>query len=127
MREYIEQRERDFSQLDCGLDLNHEIRAVIDLYEAARQNDENNDPNAYHNPLQLSSKPWSESSGSPDKLASIATLSKLARDHIAQSKEAVGEERAATVKNEQGSGDVSASTFYGVKTKTRAGSADQAS
>lgn len=38
VREYIEQRERDFAQLDCNLDLNDEIRAIKGMYEDARQN-----------------------------------------------------------------------------------------
>ncbi|KAL9129939.1 MAG: hypothetical protein Q9217_001741 [Psora testacea] len=54
VREYIEQRERDFAQLDCNLDLNDEIRAIVDMYESVRSNDEANDPNAYHNSLNLS-------------------------------------------------------------------------
>lgn len=108
VREYIEQRERDFSQLDCRLDLNHEIRAVVDLYEAARQNDENNDPNAYHNPLSLSSKSRSDSSRDAEKLTTIDTLSKLAQKQNAQPKEAVSEESASTAKNEHNPVDVSA-------------------
>lgn len=39
VREYIEQRERDFAQLDCKLDLNGEIRVIKGMYEDARQND----------------------------------------------------------------------------------------
>lgn len=50
VREYIEQRERDFAQLDCQLDLDHEIKIIKGMYEQARQNDENNDPGTYHNP-----------------------------------------------------------------------------
>ncbi|KAK4690153.1 hypothetical protein P7C71_g6569, partial [Lecanoromycetidae sp. Uapishka_2] len=49
VREYIEQRERDFAQLDCKLDLDHELKIIKELYEEARQNDENNDPSSYHN------------------------------------------------------------------------------
>ena len=56
VREYIEQRERDFAQLSCKLDLDHEIQTVMDLYESVRQNDEANDPNAYHNSLDLATK-----------------------------------------------------------------------
>lgn len=39
VREYIEQRERDFAQLDCKLDINGELRLIKEMYEDARQND----------------------------------------------------------------------------------------
>ena len=51
IREYIEQRERDFAQLDCKLSVEGEMRIIKQLYQEARQNDENNDPNTYHNPV----------------------------------------------------------------------------
>ena len=54
VREYIEQRERDFAQLDCQLDLEHEMKIIKGMYEQARQNDENNDPGTYHNPTAAS-------------------------------------------------------------------------
>lgn len=54
VREYIEQRERDFAQLDCQLDLDHEMKVIKGMYEQARQNDENNDPGTYHNPTAAS-------------------------------------------------------------------------
>ena len=54
VREYIEQRERDFAQLDCQLDLDHEMKIIKEMYEQARQNDENNDPGTYHNPTAAS-------------------------------------------------------------------------
>lgn len=54
VREYIEQRERDFAQLDCQLDLDHEMKVIKGMYEQARQNDENNDPGTYHNPAAAS-------------------------------------------------------------------------
>jgi len=47
IREHIEQRERDFAQLDCKLDLDFEMRRIMDMYEAVRQTDENNDPSTY--------------------------------------------------------------------------------
>ena len=50
VREYIEQRERDFAQLDCQLEMDHEMMVIKGMYEQARQNDENNDPGTYHNP-----------------------------------------------------------------------------
>ena len=54
VREYIEQRERDFAQLDCQLDLDHEMKIIKEMYEQARVNDENNDPGTYHNPTAAS-------------------------------------------------------------------------
>ena len=54
VREYIEQRERDFAQLDCQLDLDHEMQVIKGMYEQARVNDENNDPGTYHNPTAAS-------------------------------------------------------------------------
>ena len=54
VREYIEQRERDFAQLDCQLDLDHEMKIIKGMYEQARVNDENNDPGTYHNPAAAS-------------------------------------------------------------------------
>ena len=54
VREYIEQRERDFAQLDCRLDLDHEMKIIKGMYEQARVNDENNDPGTYHNPTAAS-------------------------------------------------------------------------
>ena len=55
VREYIEQRERDFARLDCRLDLDEEVQRIVEMYEAARRNDEASDPNAYHNDLNVSS------------------------------------------------------------------------
>ena len=54
VREYIEQRERDFAQLDCRLDMVDEMRIIKGMYEQARQNDENNDPGTYNNPTVAS-------------------------------------------------------------------------
>ena len=54
VREYIEQRERDFAQLECRLDIDHEVQVIKGMYEQARQNDENNDPGTYHNPTAVS-------------------------------------------------------------------------
>lgn len=39
VREHIEQRERDFAQLGCMLDINSEISLIKEMYENARQND----------------------------------------------------------------------------------------
>ena len=47
VREYIEQRERDFRQPDNKRNLDHEIQTVLEMYEAVRQTDEDNDPDAY--------------------------------------------------------------------------------
>lgn len=47
VREYIELRERSFYQPDSELDLRDEVQRIIDMYEAARQTEENNDPAAY--------------------------------------------------------------------------------
>lgn len=54
VREYIEQRERDFAQLECRLDIDHEVQVIKGMYEQARQNDEDNDPGTYHNPTAAS-------------------------------------------------------------------------
>ena len=54
VREYIEQRERDFAQLDYHLDVDHEMKIIKEMYKQARQNDENNDPGTYHNPTAAS-------------------------------------------------------------------------
>ncbi|KAL9100389.1 MAG: hypothetical protein Q9163_004232 [Psora crenata] len=54
VREYIEQRERDFAQVNCSLDLEREVRAVVDMYESVRCNDEANDPNSYHHSPDVS-------------------------------------------------------------------------
>ncbi|MCJ1275071.1 hypothetical protein MMC21_002871 [Puttea exsequens] len=50
VREYIEQRERDFALVDCKLELNYEIGVIRAMYEAARQHDENkSDSESYNN------------------------------------------------------------------------------
>lgn len=48
IREHIEQKEREFAQLDSKLDIDMEMRRITDMYEQVRQNDENNDPSTYH-------------------------------------------------------------------------------
>lgn len=53
IREYIEQRERDFAQLDCKLRIDEEVQVIKQLYLEARQNDENNDPSTYHDAAAL--------------------------------------------------------------------------
>ena len=53
VRETIEQRERDFAQPNCKLSLDEEVRNMVHLYLAARQNKEANDPNAYHHAQKI--------------------------------------------------------------------------
>jgi len=48
VREYTEERERDFSRLDCTLNLDDEIAIIYRMYEAVRQNQEDNSPENYH-------------------------------------------------------------------------------
>ena len=50
VREYIEQRERDFAQSDCRLDVDLELQRIKEMYEEARQIHENNDPSTYNKP-----------------------------------------------------------------------------
>jgi len=47
VREYIEQRERDFHREGCRLDLEEEIRNVERMYEDVRQDMEANTPDSY--------------------------------------------------------------------------------
>ena len=49
VREYIEERERDFSRVDCQLNLDDELAIIYRMYEAVRQNQEDNFPDSYHN------------------------------------------------------------------------------
>ena len=70
VREYIEQRERNFARLDCNLDVDHEIKAILSMYEDARKNDEANDPDSYHNPLSTSIQ------SAPSTTASASNMSK---------------------------------------------------
>ena len=53
VREYIEQRERDFAQSDCKLNIDTEIRTIRRMYEEARVADEKNDPSSYHSPAAV--------------------------------------------------------------------------
>ena len=50
VREYIEQRERDFAQSDCKLSVDLEMQRIKEMYEEARQIHENNDPSTYNKP-----------------------------------------------------------------------------
>ncbi|KAK0507787.1 hypothetical protein JMJ35_009676 [Cladonia borealis] len=50
VREYIEQRERDFAQSDCRLCVDLEMQRIKEMYDEARQIHENNDPSTYNKP-----------------------------------------------------------------------------
>lgn len=56
VREYIEQRERDFAQNDCKLGVDLEIQRIHEMYEEARQIHENNDPSTYDKPAIATGK-----------------------------------------------------------------------
>ena len=71
VREHIEHKEREFSQLECKLDLHEEIKTVVDMYASVRSNDEANDPNAYHQPLESTAK----SQPAPDQAAKTTATS----------------------------------------------------
>ena len=47
LREYIEDRERDFSNEGCKLDVDHVIADVAAMYQAVRQTAEDNTPDTY--------------------------------------------------------------------------------
>lgn len=47
IREYIEQRERDFSRPDCALDVHDVVRAVEIMYEEVRADIQTNTPDSY--------------------------------------------------------------------------------
>lgn len=47
LREHIEQRERDFCNPETKLDIDDEVKIVIETYEAVRQNAEDNEPDSY--------------------------------------------------------------------------------
>lgn len=47
LREYIEDRERDFSHVDCTLNVDHEIADIAAMYKAVRQTAEDNTPDNY--------------------------------------------------------------------------------
>ncbi|MCJ1239414.1 hypothetical protein MMC14_007410 [Varicellaria rhodocarpa] len=53
VREYMEQREREFEREDCPLDVEEVIRKVEDMYEEVRQDVEANEPEAYTSTGQL--------------------------------------------------------------------------
>ena len=56
VREYIEQRERDFAQNDCKLNVDLELQRIHEMYEQARQIHENNDPSTYIKPPSATAK-----------------------------------------------------------------------
>lgn len=47
LREHIEDRERDFSAADCGLNVNYEIADIVAMYQVVRQTAEDNTPDTY--------------------------------------------------------------------------------
>ena len=47
LREYIEDRERDFSHADCTLNVDHQIADIAAMYKAVRQTAEDNTPDNY--------------------------------------------------------------------------------
>ena len=47
LREYIEDRERDFSVEECALDVDYVINDVGEMYKAVRQTAEDNTPDTY--------------------------------------------------------------------------------
>lgn len=47
LREYVEDRERDFSHEDCKLDVDAVIKDVAAMYQAVRQTAEDNTPDTY--------------------------------------------------------------------------------
>jgi hypothetical protein len=47
VREYIEQRERDFSRQDCGLDVNEIVRTIEAMYEQVKADIQSNTPDNY--------------------------------------------------------------------------------
>ena len=47
LREYIEDRERDFSHADCTLNVDHEIADIAAMYKVVRQTAEDNTPDNY--------------------------------------------------------------------------------
>ena len=53
VREYIEQRERDFAQSDCKLSVDLEMQRIKEMYKEARQTHENNDPSTYNRPATV--------------------------------------------------------------------------
>ena len=77
VREYIEQRERDFHQPYCKLNLDHEIETVIELYTLARQNDEDMNPNTYKNPAAPSTTGANPSGGGELRKQSSANAERL--------------------------------------------------
>ena len=47
LREYVEDRERDFSHADCPLNVDHEIADIAAMYKVVRQTAEDNTPDNY--------------------------------------------------------------------------------
>ncbi|MCJ1318185.1 hypothetical protein MMC15_003513 [Xylographa vitiligo] len=53
VREYMEQREREFERMDCALDVEEVVKEVEDMYEEVRQDVEANEPDKYTSTGQL--------------------------------------------------------------------------
>ncbi|MCJ1385368.1 hypothetical protein MMC17_008490 [Xylographa soralifera] len=53
VREYMEQREREFERMDCPLDVEEVVKKVEDMYEEVRQDVEANEPDKYTSTGQL--------------------------------------------------------------------------
>ena len=53
VREYMEQREREFEQAECNLDVDDVIKKVEAMYEEVRQDIDANQPEAYTSTAQL--------------------------------------------------------------------------
>lgn len=85
VREYIEQREREFGQLDCTRDLQGEIKAIVAMYNSARENDENNDPSVYRPPAGPSGTdkdiPTSNPAKPPFALSNLESLTEKLTGH----------------------------------------------
>jgi hypothetical protein len=57
VREYIEQRERDFALSDCKLDVETEVRIVEQMYDEVKQDVENNSPDSFVSRSQAKQSP----------------------------------------------------------------------
>ena len=53
VREYMEQREREFEREDCQLDVEEVVRKIEEMYEEVRQDVEANEPEAYTSTGQI--------------------------------------------------------------------------
>ncbi|KAL6721787.1 hypothetical protein ACLMJK_000892 [Lecanora helva] len=79
IREHIEQREREFAQSDCRLDVDVEMLRIMEMYEEIRQNDENNDPSTYHASTSLRASAAKGQDLPVDRVQDIPLSSRLKR------------------------------------------------